>query len=180
MNSVNHKNSSFSESFLSRLRQKIVDPFLLSEHPPRHDARGAALGLLVGFGFPLGLQWVSLGLIRTVFRFNFLLALALTWVNNPFTVGPMYYGFYLMGSALIGNPSEINSDTFLELMAPLFKAETFPDSLSGLAEIGSEILIKWAIGASITGLLFGTVGYVATYYIQSQRQQKRQKLSDSN
>ncbi len=180
MNSVNQKNTSFSESFLTRLRQRIVDPFLLSEHPPRHDARGAALGLLVGFGFPLGLQWVSLGLIRTVFRFNIILALALTWVNNPFTVGPMYYGYYLMGSAIIGNSTGINSDRFLELMAPLFEAETFLDSLSGLAEIGSEIMIKWAIGASITGLLLGALGYVATYYIQSHRQQKREKMTDSS
>ncbi len=180
MSSVDHKNSDLSVSFPARLKQRIVDPFLSSENPPGHDARGAALGLLIGLGFPLGLQWVSLGLIRTLVKFNIVLALALTWVNNPFTVGPMYYGYYLMGSALIGNSSKINSDAFLELMAPLFQAETFLDSFSGLAEIGSDVLIKWAVGASVTGLSFGALGYVATYYIQSYRQKKRQKTSDSN
>ena len=179
MNSVNQKNSQPTGSFPAKLKQKIIDPFLFSEHPPGHDALGAALGLLVGFGFPLGLQWVSLGLFRMIFRFNIVLALALTWVNNPFTVGPMYYGYYLMGSALVGRPSELNSAAFLELMAPLFEADSFLDSLYGLAEIGSDILLKWGVGAFITGLTFGLTGYIVTYFVQSHRQQKRLKPGNS-
>lgn len=176
----NQKYSSVFRSLLAGFRSKIVEPFLLSDHPPWYDARGSALGLLVGFGFPLGSQWIFLAVTRVVFKFNIILALALTWVNNPLTVAPMYYGYYLIGTAIIGNSTKINSEAFLELMEPLFQADSFFDSLSGLAEIGSDILLRWGIGASVVGLLFGVLGYVATYYIQSYRLEKRLPKSRHN
>ena len=146
---------------------------MLSENPPWFDARGAAIGLLVGFGFPLGLQWISLGLIRLCFKFNVVLALALTWVNNPLTVAPMYYGYYLLGSILTGRVSNVNADAFAKLMAPLYEAGSFLESLDSLTQIGSDIMIKWAIGATITGVVSGILGYIFTYLIQVHRAGKR-------
>lgn len=162
-------------SLVPNLRKRLVEPFLLSEHPPWYDARGVALGLLTGFGFPLGLQWASLGVFRTAVRFNIVLALVLTWVNNPLTVAPMYYGYYLIGSMLIGDSSRFDSNTFLKLMAPLLEPESFLESFSVLAHVGTDILVRWSIGASLTGLFFGTLGYIITYYVQNYRQQKKSR-----
>lgn len=156
-------------------RLRFIEPFLLSEHPPWFDARGVALGLLAGFGFPLGLQWISLGLLRLGIRFNVILALAFTWVNNPLTVAPMYYGYYKIGASLIGGSSRVSSETFVQLMSPMFNADGFLESFYGLGQIGSDILIRWSIGAAITGLFFGVSGYIFTYFVQSYRRQKRGK-----
>lgn len=169
----NVKRPGFLRSIWSVIHQRIIEPFVLSQTPPWFDARGAALGLLVGMGFPLGIQWVSLGLLRLVFRFNMVLALALTWVNNPFTVAPMYYGYYLLGSTLIGSPADVTLETFTLLTAPVFEAENFSDSLSGLAETGVDILLRWAIGATVVGLSSGALGYIVTYYVQVHRHRKR-------
>ncbi|MGD9819802.1 MAG: DUF2062 domain-containing protein, partial [Desulfomonilaceae bacterium] len=133
----------------------------------------AAIGLLIGFGYPLGFQRISLGFIRLFFKYTAVLALGLTWVNNPLTVGPMYYAHYLIGSTLLGSSQHLNMDAFFELMTPLFQAETFRESFEGLTKIGSEILIRWSLGASLTGLAFGALGYIITYFVQSKRQKKK-------
>ncbi len=179
MSTLSFRDYKFFSSTISWFRIRVVEPLLLSENPPWFDARGAALGLLIGFGFPLGFQWISLGFIRLFFKFNAVLALGLTWVNNPLTVGPMYYAHYLIGSSLLGSSQHLNMDTFVQLMTPLFQAETFRESFEGLTKIGSEMLIRWTLGASLTGLAFGALGYIVTYLVQSKRQKKKKLAHQS-
>ena len=92
------------EKWRTWVRKYFLEGFVGSMNPPWFDARGIAVGLAVGFGVPLGGQIVVLALLRTLFRFNSVVAFAFTWVNNPFSIIPLYYGYYYFGARLLNRP----------------------------------------------------------------------------
>jgi uncharacterized protein (DUF2062 family) len=79
-----------------------------SRHGPAHTARGVANGVFWGLTPTIGLQtieilatWVILK--RVLGRDSSLVqAMVWVWINNPLTVVPMYYVFYLTGLWLTG------------------------------------------------------------------------------
>lgn len=66
----------------------------------RNVARGAALGLFVGFILPIG-QIVVAALLAASARGNLLVAAMATLVTNPFTFPPIYYAAFRTGSFLL-------------------------------------------------------------------------------
>jgi len=146
------------------LRKHFVRPFVRSTNPPWFDARGIAVGLVVGFGLPVGTQMLFLGLLRVLFRFNSLLAFAFTWVNNPLTLLPMYYGYYYLGSIILGKPVVMTPDAFRELIHPIVHAGHFWESLQASARLSADIISRWAISAVIVASVSGVLGYVIGYH----------------
>lgn len=83
-------------------------PLLRSRHSGEFTARGVANGVFWGLTPTVGLQ--TLEIVATWFVSRKLLradsslvqALIWVWVNNPVTMVPMYYAFYLTGLWLTG------------------------------------------------------------------------------
>jgi uncharacterized protein (DUF2062 family) len=132
--------------------------------PPWYDARGVAVGLAIGLGAPIGLQMVVLGLTRIALRFNAVIAFAFTWVNNPLTLAPMYYGHYLVGSAALGRPALLGKAAFLEALAPLTGLADFREAVGPMLALGGDIALRWTVGAVIVSAVCGTVGYLVAYW----------------
>lgn len=109
---------------------------------------------------------VLLGLLRLCIRFNTVVAFAFTWVNNPFTLIPMYYGYYYVGSLILGRPVVLTGETFRHLMAPVVHAGHFWESFHGFAQLGWDIVQRWAVTAVCLGGVSGALGYVVGYHIQ--------------
>lgn len=147
-------------------RRYFIDPLVSSGNPPWLDARGIAVGLAVGFGVPVGVQMVLLGLLRLCFRFNTVVAFAFTWVNNPLTLIPMYYGYYYVGSLILGRPVALTGETFGQLMTPVVHAGNFWESFQGFARLGWDIVERWAVTAVSLAAITGVLGYVVGYHIQ--------------
>ncbi len=91
---------------LRLMHYRLVIPFLRSTEPNHVLAMGCALGLFLGLTPTIGLQipilivlWGLLDRLLKV-RFSLLVAVAFTWVSNPFTMVPLYYLYYMVGSAL--------------------------------------------------------------------------------
>ena len=120
-----------------------------SKSPPWSDARGVAIGLFVGFGIPLGAQMVSLGLLRLALRFNVVIAFVFTWVNNPISVIPMYYGYYVLGSLLMGKPAVMSAADFRELMAPVLSAQYFWNSVHAFMVLGRGFIDEVVFGRGV-------------------------------
>lgn len=154
-------------------RNNFVDPLVSSGNPPWLDARGIAVGLALGFGVPVGGQMVLLALLRLWFRFNTVAAFAFTWVNNPFTLIPMYYGYYYIGSMILGRPIALTGESFRQLMTPVIHAGHFWESFQGFAELGWDIVQRWAVTAGILGFVSGVLGYVVGYHIQKAHCMRR-------
>jgi uncharacterized protein (DUF2062 family) len=159
--------------FLPRLGQiiydKLIGPLVSSRFPPWYDARGVALGLIIGFAIPVGGQVLTLTLLRIAIRFKYLASLAFSLVSNPFNMIPLYYGYYLLGSVMVGRAPSMNFEVFERLMHPVMEKTYFWEALSAFSQLGCEILFRWVIAAVILAVVFGLVGYGVTYRVQLKR-----------
>ncbi|HMK35833.1 MAG TPA: DUF2062 domain-containing protein [Desulfomonilaceae bacterium] len=154
---------------ISRFFRHLREPFASSVHPPWFDARGIGIGLFIGLGIPVGAQMVLLGLLRILFKFNTVMAFTFTWVNNPITLIPMYYGFYCLGSLILGESVMMNVEDFQHLMRPVLHAGHFWDAIHAFMYLGLDLLVRWFVGALLVGAAVGVLGYVAGYRIRKNR-----------
>ena len=167
----------YLKKLFTKIKLVFVDPFIRSQNPPWYDARGVFVGLFVGTGIPLGAQTICLGLLRLIVPFNLIVAFAFTWVNNPISVGPMYYGFYLVGSFLLHRPPVRDFHEFYLLISPILDAKHFGDACVQFMTLGGDILLRWAIGSFIVATPLGLAGYFLCLRIQTSRAQKRVSLA---
>ena len=84
------------------LDDKLIRPFRESKSPTSEVALGAMIGMfwamtpLVGIQMTLvTINWFLFKFIR--FRFSIPIAMVMVWLSNPFTMGPLYYMFYMVG-----------------------------------------------------------------------------------
>jgi uncharacterized protein (DUF2062 family) len=90
------------------LRYRLIIPVFRSRHSPEYTARGVANGVFWGLTPTVGLQTFEIVatwfLARKALRADSSLVQALiwVWVNNPLTMVPMYFTFYLTGLWLTG------------------------------------------------------------------------------
>src|SRR5262245_58678277 len=95
------------ESMRRMLRYRLVIPVFRSAHSPEYTARGVANGVFWGLTPTVGLQTLEIlgtwSIARLLGRDSSLLqAMIWVWVNNPVTMIPMYYAFYLTGLWMVG------------------------------------------------------------------------------
>lgn len=141
-------------------------------HQPRlwhFSRRGIALGLAIGIFFGLLIPVAQIPFAATlavVLRANLPMAVASTLVTNPVTFGPVYYGAYRLGKAVLGDPPLTEE----EAVRQLANVQAEPDASLGWAErmrvwmkqlgaVGKPLFVGLLIVASISGLL--------TYFIVS-------------
>jgi uncharacterized protein (DUF2062 family) len=73
-------------------------------HMNRRSAAGAfAVGLFMAF-MPVPFQMVLAAGAAIIVRVNLPLSVALVWLSNPLTMGPIFYFAYLVGTAFLGQP----------------------------------------------------------------------------
>jgi uncharacterized protein (DUF2062 family) len=114
-------------------------------HLNRRSISGAiSAGLFVAW-VPLPIQMLLAGSVALYFRINLPLSIAVCWVTNPVTIGPMYWSAWWLGSALLGSTHRPRQ---FEL--------TFQWLTSELAQIWQPLFL----GCFILGLLSSAAGYV--------------------
>ncbi|WP_407276612.1 DUF2062 domain-containing protein [Halothiobacillus sp. DCM-1] len=67
----------------------------------RSVSGGVAIGLFIAF-FPIPLQMLLCAIAAVIFRVNVALAVAMALVSNPFTMVPIFWGAYWIGTSLTG------------------------------------------------------------------------------
>jgi uncharacterized protein len=153
----------------SKFRKHFIEPFISSRNPPWFDARGVAVGLFIGLGIPVGTQMMVLGLLRLLFRFNTIIAFACTWVNNPVSIIPMYYGYYCLGSLMLGKQIIMSAEDFQTLMRPMLYPEYFWHSAQAFVYLGWDIVVRWLVAALTVSVACGLIGYVTSYRLWKVR-----------
>lgn len=147
----------------------FVAPLTLSRHPAWFDARGVAAGLVIGLGLPVGGHILALTALRALVRFNYLAAIAFTWVCNPFNMLFVYYGYYCLGSVMLGECVSIDLAAFKKAFCPVLSKSYFWEEFSAFMQLGGEILVRWFVAATAVAIVSGLVGYLVTYRLQSLR-----------
>ncbi len=146
-----------------------MEPLVLSRNPPWFDARGVAVGLFVGLGTPVGIHTAVVALMRLVFRFNFPVGLAFTWVCNPLSIFPLYYFCYWLGSVLLGRARTMDFEVFSRLMHPVTDKAYFWEAVSEFLSLGQDLVARWFVGALTLGAISAILGYAITYAIRVNR-----------
>lgn len=155
--------------------RKILEPLVLSRNPPWFDARGVAFGLMVGFGIPMGIHTVVLALVRCVARFNFVVSMGVAAVVNPLTIVPLYYGYYCLGSHLLGQPAELDRELFATMMHPIVSKGHSWEAIHAFSKLSGAILTRWVAAAAVVASLLGIISYMITEKIQDKRCRKAAK-----
>jgi uncharacterized protein len=139
----------------------LIVPVFRSPHSAEHTARGVANGVFWGLTPTIGLQTVEITATWLIARRLFgkdsslLQAFIWVWVNNPLTVVPMYYAFYVTGLWLTGQGDQSRGyAAFEDLLAG--GEEPWPTRVSTLmAAVGMPLLIG--------SVPYATLGAVASY-----------------
>jgi uncharacterized protein (DUF2062 family) len=155
------------------LRFRFLIPLLRTRHAPEFTARGVANGVFWGLTPTVGLQ--TLEIVTTWFVARKLLrrdsslvqALVWVWINNPLTMVPMYYTFYLTGLVLIGNAGGATGyDAFLAM---------WTRSNVGWVERITTTAAAVAVPTIVGCIPYAVVGAAASYFwaVRLLRQRER-------
>jgi uncharacterized protein (DUF2062 family) len=150
-------------------RKLFIEPLVYSACPPWYDARAVSLGLIIGFLIPVGGQLLTLAALRVVIRFNYIVAAAFTLVSNPLDMAPLYYGYYCLGSVILGKSTTLDYGPFKTLMHPVIDKSYFWEAIAAFMQLGHEILVRWIVAAVTLALIFGILGYIVTFKVQKNR-----------
>jgi len=110
-------------------------------------ARGVAVGLVVGLTPTVGIQTFIMLIASLVFRANFPAAMVVSFVSNPLTMGPLYYGFNRLGGWLMD-------------LLPISHAP-----VSGLGQGIANETLAMVIGSLVIAAPAGLVGYALFLFL---------------
>lgn len=115
-------------------------------HLNRKSACGAfGVGLFFAF-WPVPFQMWLAAALAIPLRVNLPLSVATVWITNPFTMPPIFYGAYKVGTFIVGTPSS--------------KFEFEPSwqwLMDSLGTVGPAFLL----GCLVCSFVFGLLGYLS-------------------
>lgn len=150
-----------------------VRAILILDDAPHSIALGTAIGIFVGFTPTVGIQMVivmTIAFLTAPFvHFNRIAALIAVYVSNPFTMIPIYWFNYRIGTIFLkGTVSQ-------EEFARIFQYTTFREWLGSLREICFTVGTPLLVGSGIVGLFFALLTYVVIRPLAESIQKHREK-----
>jgi len=155
---------------LSSNPRALLRSILALDDSPHCIALGVSIGIFVGLTPTVGIQTaVILGVVfltRRFFYFNASAAMAATYISNPFTMLPLYYCWYCLGTWFF--PGSMPFEEFREAMQF--------DGLTGWWEamrtVGVEVGGPMFLGALLTAPFGVLIAYPTTYFLTKWSRQK--------
>lgn len=140
-----HKHEAIRNNRYLRIFGKLLHSPNLWHMNRRSIAGAVANGLFMAF-IPVPFQMILAAGGAIVLNVNLPLSVALVWITNPITMGPMFYGAFRLGSWLMG-----------EKPRGPFKMELSYDwMMTGLTHIWEPLLL----GSVVCGTIAALLGYI--------------------
>jgi len=165
------------------LRYHFLIPLFRSPHSPEYTARGVAIGVFWGVTPFLGVQTLLMIGTWQVLKHGFrkdasvVQALAWAWINNPLTMIPMYYTFYLTGLWLTGTSAPSRGyDAFVALWDA---SRDQPTLLAGVDLLARQIGLPLTVGSMPYALLGGWAAYRWSLSIVHARRRRLRLRQDA-
>ena len=141
----------------------LLRSVLALDDSPHAIALGVAVGVFFGLTPTVGVQTVLIlaivFLTRRVCYFNGAAAMAATYVSNPFTMVPMYYFWYRLGTRFVpGNAS-------MEQVKSLLQVDGISQWFERVSAIGVDVGLPMCIGALLTAPFGALLAYPACYWL---------------
>jgi uncharacterized protein len=146
---------------VNRLRA-LFRTVLQLEDTPHRVALAFAIGIFIAFFPILGIHTALALLIAFAFRLNKVAILTGAWVNNPWTLAPMYVAGTVVGAEIMGVSSEGLSEVDWSLHGrPFYEA---------LFETVRPLVLPFLLGNLILGVAGGVVAYFVLRTVLTRRQ----------
>ena len=128
---------------------RLLDKRDLWQLNRRSIARAAAVGIFCSM-IPAPLQMVSATAISISLGCNVPVAVAMCWITNPFTMGPIFFGAYKVGAWILGVPTH---------------AVRFEISVDWLLTTFAGIWPPLVLGSFVIGATGAVLGFYATHLV---------------
>ncbi len=92
-------------------------------------------------------QMIASAITAILFRANLPISVALVWISNPLTMGPIFYFNYVVGTLILGQDANENL--------------TFELSWDWIVNVLGELWVPLYLGSAIVGLVLGLISYIA-------------------
>jgi len=146
---------------LNRLRA-LFRTVLQLEDTPHRVALAFAIGIFIAFFPLLGIHTALALLIAFAFRLNKVAILTGAWVNNPWTLAPMYVAGTIVGCEILGVSAEGLSEVDWTLHGrPFYDA---------LFETVRPLVLPFLLGNLVLGVVGGVVAYFVLRTLLARRQ----------
>lgn len=125
------------------LSDYLHDPNIWHIHK-RSSAGGVAIGIFCAF-IPLPVQILCSAALAILFRMNLPIAVITSFISNPFTIAPIFYFSYLVGTKILGI-EEQDVD--------------FSISIEGFGNTLMNVWEPLLLGSFIMGTICSTMAYI--------------------
>ena len=156
----------------SYLYKKLIRPIFVIRSSPHSVALGVSLGLFIGLTPTVGLQMILVLVIGTIIHANRIIAILLTWISNPLTFLPMYYGYYWIGAMIFGRDIWTFA-SFSKKMDELVVARQELGYLGMFKLLGSDVFLPMTIGSVIIALVVAIPAYPLTRRALRRHKERR-------
>lgn len=110
---------------------------------------------------PIPLQMLLLAFLAVTFNINLPISFLLLWINNPFTIAPLFYLEYKLGAFLLNSKNKIEFN------------------FNSLSENLGDIAVYLYFGSIVFGLILAFISSLAVNYLWIYLVKKKRKKSSS-
>ena len=146
------------EAMVRKLRA-FYETLLMLDDTPRRIALGMAAGLFISWTPTVGIQTLLVIPVTSLIRANRVAGVIGVYLSNPFTILPMYWIEYKLGTIVLHE-----SLTFEEFRA-LISLESWTETWRTLTDVGMELLMAMFLGGLILGTVTAIIGYCVTHWL---------------
>ncbi len=138
--------------------RKLLKQIISLNDSPHKIALSFAVGVYISISPFFGFHTILAILLSVLFRLNKIATIAGSWMNNPWTLAPVYYIDFKLGSFFLGNHVKFNIKPF-----------TFEHYLNG----GKDVFFDIFVGSVIFGIFVSVVTYFFLKFILEKRKGRK-------
>ena len=160
-----------------QLRIRIVlglRKVVLLEDGPARLARGSAAGIFCSALPVFGQTLVGLVLAKVIGG-NPLASIPWSWISNPLTTVPMWYGGYRIGLILLPGDREPIAYEDLAAMAAAVTDSGWSDGIAAMLGMLGDLLLPLWLGCTVMGLAMAIPGYLLIVRVAAGLQARRER-----
>jgi uncharacterized protein (DUF2062 family) len=156
---------------------RAVRGVVFLEDAPQRIALGSAAGILASTLPIFGQSFLAM-IIARLLRANVLASIPWSWLSNPLTTLPIWYGGYRLGLWFFPGEQAVLSYSDIALLTERFNHTNWSDGLSALLVVLSDILAPLWLGCTVLGLALAVPGYflVRNGVIRIQRRRQARQI----
>ena len=156
---------------------KTLRGALLLQDTPHRIALGCACGIFVSPLPTFGQTFIGM-ILAKLLRANVIASLPWSWITNPFTTLPIFYGCYRIGMLITPGDWELVSFERMGEIVEKFNHLSVADSFSTGYAVVVDIFVPMLVGSLLVGGIGALIGYfiiIRTVVVAQER--RRQRLS---